>query len=918
MSGDNRRRSSRLSGNKMSDTKVDVRNVKTSSTDKSDLENQGLKGKAGLKKPLPRASKDEKIPKKKMRRSNTYSNVSGLGLVVPVIKDEEVEGLAKTEDGIHILKEQIDKCNISGFEIINAHTICHGGEKMQNVSELPSFLKEENKSSSEKNDIADDDSFVEVDSLEMDNDKGHTLIDKQSKLEHSFVEINSETFVPDTDLKRTHKGNENNEKTEPGIGSEVIASVGVKSPKSTPMVTNQGINKPLKNPALRKVNKENSFLDSLNETSSVVEPPSFLSPDSFVEDAMKYKLRSAKKCKQYTDKDCTSAVVNLMNHLDNSRPVISPDTFVKETSAKKPVLKDRNLEEPCPENVLNESIPHDVMIHQLKVVTANLHEQSFENDIKKVEVETFPLTNETERSEKEVLDRKETFIKKRSSPRFSIPAMEVEFRRGTFVKGAKKTKLLEKQQPSEASPRRTTFTVIKKTNVSALKARPRARSDETPRTQRGRTRSQTKAVLESNDCDAIDKTSAGIEAREETDRVERFVQVCSETVTKNKCESEEKNQSSVNQRLFSEGSLDDQEASKVEFKIADEIMLEQANTQSGGCSLTITKSRPSDALMSNIRKTGATSACLFSENCNKSISHSDKHVCGLVENEEDCLELSQISSKNSTYEVSANKSILLNQTGLKNDSFPSTPHQLPDSPNPDHSRRSTHVVEKPKVLDLSMANRKQLFPSIVDYEGDSTEDKSVSQNEKVFNEVNEAHLNNGVKDDNLTNSNSRRRISARKSMKRSVESTDSIKDQSVHVEIKMENAIAKERSNIRNGTEFKNKDLKEESADNEPEREKTGQLFFVPIENKPVKELAKPVRTGPHTFLKKRSNTIVQNEDRKEAKRIKSESDSVALKTVVAKRELKTGKPQTNSRGTHQRMKATGKMALHYFILTLY
>ena len=813
-SGDNRRKSPRLSGNKKSDAKIEMRTVKSGSVDKSDQENQGLKEKAGLKKPLPRMSKDEKVPKKKMRRSNTYSNVSGTGLVIPVINGEMIDGLAKTEDKTHILKEQINKCNVSGFEIIDTNTVCHGDEKAQSVVELPSFLQTENGPSSEKNN-AEENSFVEVDSLEMENDKCHSR--NKSNLEHSFVEINSETFESGSDLKRTYKGNENAENDEPE--NRVNTNVGIKSTTSPAVIANQGINKAFKNSALRNVKKENSFLDSLNDSPSVVEPPSFLSPDSFVEDAMKYKLRSAKKGRQYNNVDGASNV-NLTNPLDKSRPVISPDTFIKETSAKKLVTKDKDAG----------------------------------ND-----AGTFP-TGENERFEKEI-ERRETFIKKCSSPRFSVPAVEVDFRRGTFVKDAKKAKLLEKQQPSEASPRRTTFTVIKKTSISALKAKARARSDESPRTPRRRTRSQTKAALETSDYGDFDKTSAGFDEREETDSVERPVKVNSGTVTKSKCEPEEKIKSLTNQRLFSEDSLE--------------------------------------------------------ENCNKAVSQSDKQMDNLDENEENCLELSHISSKNSTYEVSANKSILLNQTGLKNDSFPSTPHQLPTSPNPDHSRRSTHIVEKPKVLDLSIVDRKQLFPRIVDYEEDSTEDKSGSQSENVMDEIIEMKddiQSNDEEDDNRTKPGTRR-LSARKSWKKSVESTNGNNDLSDQIEIKSIREIDKAKTNTNIKSQMRNKELTEENADNAPEKKETGQLFFVPIENKPVKELAKPVRSGPHTFLKKRSNTVVQNEDRKQAKRIKSETDSAALKAAAAKREPKTGKPelktgktQNGLRGTQSKMKAAGKI----------
>lgn len=52
-------------------------------------------------------------------------------------------------------------------------------------------------------------------------------------------------------------------------------------------------------------------------------------------------------------------------------------------------------------------------------------------------------------------------------------------------------------------------------------------------------------------------------------------------------------------------------------------------------------------------------------------------------------------------------------------SFPCTP--LPTSPNPDLSRRSTHVVENPRIIDGSLLERKRLFPPLDDEEQENKE-----------------------------------------------------------------------------------------------------------------------------------------------------------------------------------------------------
>ncbi|KAJ8300165.1 hypothetical protein KUTeg_021684 [Tegillarca granosa] len=62
------------------------------------------------------------------------------------------------------------------------------------------------------------------------------------------------------------------------------------------------------------------------------------------------------------------------------------------------------------------------------------------------------------------------------------------------------------------------------------------------------------------------------------------------------------------------------------------------------------------------------------------------------------------------------------ESGSKLSSFPTTPVELPNSPNPDLSRRSTHTVQNPKVLNLSTGQRKRLFPPLNDNDNCETTD----------------------------------------------------------------------------------------------------------------------------------------------------------------------------------------------------
>ena len=912
-STENRRHSQRLSGNKLVLENIEI--VKHESNTRTEQERVSVE-KQGPKKLLPRGKKDEHIPKKKMRRSNTYSNVSGIGLPIPIIHGETIQGHMSIEGQLSVIK---DNSNISGFEVKEAQNF--NCDRKEIVSSLPSFLEADDKTvatkTCDKSDKENSHSFVEVDSLdnckETELEKNSLSSDRKSDLEHSFIEIESDICKANNGLRETYHLNEKNAllskkpTTNASNNSELLIENTVKDPVLVECIqieTCQIMN----NPVLNHLKTEESFKDSLNQTPDLTEPPSFLSPDSFVENAMKYKLRrSARKVNPNDEVESPTSSVNLKSHLNVSRPIVSPDTFVREMSSVKKTVSTNKLTEleidrqkpPSPETVLNDSIPHNVIIQQLESVKANLHDQNFVNGKPvKGKFDSCSTKNNNKKlavnTEADILDRRETFIKKRSSPRLSVPSSEMDFRRGTFVVEAKKAKVLECQQPSEASPRRTTFTVIKKATIDASKLRARARSDETPRNLRRRARSQNKAsTKEANEktaeeCSNEKNKSISI-ANTCTD--ERKMIVAEEKPVKTKSDTVNKEKRVEIKKINSEEECDS------EFKSAGEISQEHTDEATRRCTLTVTKSRPSDALLNHVKNTEGISVNLFPASHNNSSDKSRRQLDSFNENEEDSLDTSQKLSKNSTFEVSANKSIILNKSGIQSDSFPTTPGELPLSPNPDHSRRSTHVVEKPKVLDLSRTNRKQLFPGIVDYEED-TEDNTASPKESNDKNVSITFDYNKIKT-GCPSSNTRS-AAAGKSLNVIAEQTEKIDRINSKIETQScQNLDFSDASRANgSGSVVSMTEVKKEINDKKmSDSNRVGEVYFVPVDNKQMKEVAKPVMTGPHSFLKKRSNAVVQNEDRIQSKRVRSDSDD-AVKGKV----LRVEKPKLiNARVTRSR-----------------
>ena len=949
----NRRQSQRLSATKVIHA-GEINNKVDQTEPETKLEKKSFAGKQTLKKSYSRSKKDEQIPKKKLRRSNTYSNVSGTGLPLPIICDEGMKDHVSIKSQKNLKNNPMVSSEIIGTQSFSCDT-------KQTVNSLPSFLEHDEKVSDAKSRNSSEKetshSFVEIDSLE--SNKETNVSAKKSDLEHSFIEIESQICEEIPNFKETYscktaKNKSSNEKlaTDAINECDFVEEEIIMKDTVTEDDRQKDYCQKIKNPVLNNL-KENSFKDSLDETPDMIEPPSFLSPDSFMEDAINYKLRrSGRKIKQNTEMKSPTNTAHLRNHLNSSRHIVSPQSFVREMDSMNTIKTEEKHREnsPSPDTVLNDSIPHAVVIEQLESIKAKLNDQSSNKQTNVKDMSgIYSKTNGNSKtrflqSGPDNFDERETFIKKRTSPRFSVASSEADFRRGTFVVGAKKAKL-DHQQPSEASPRRTTFTVIKKATISASKMKARARSDEIPRDFHRRSRSQNKV------CQKVNASKDQKNIVKQTP-----VKVESEILTKG----------SFNENVPTSDNTKQDNANnnkdELDFMCAGEISKENINeAPTRRCTLTVTKSKPCDALVKQASRTESIAANLFPGKSHlNSFDRSQSYLDSFNE-DEDSLQTAQKSSKNSTFEVSANKSILLNKSSERADSFPLTPNELPSSPNPDHSRRSTHVVEKPKVLDLSRIDRKQLFPCIVDYEADtnsisasSTEhcdeqihvaindegsDQSQNVNYKTDSPSSNTRsaaartsLNDSTDQSQSVNcktdspSSNTRSAAARKSLNDSTEqnqqdTTDSGKTENKNrfhrsdtkeTRNRSGSEVSKDKGTEQNvqdttdshsgKTENKNRshrsDTKEtrnrsgsELSKNETEKEKdsqtkqTGGIYFVPFDNKVQKEVERPVRNGPHAFLKKRSNVVVQSEDRLQSKRIKSDLEDLRKKAVKAEKQ---------------------------------
>ncbi|XP_052220933.1 abnormal spindle-like microcephaly-associated protein homolog [Dreissena polymorpha] len=694
-------------------------------------------------------SKEAAIPRKKMRRSNTYSNVSGIGLVVPIIHNEEVTGHRDTS----LLK--VGECDISGLNVLETSD--------NNVNVLPSFMKV-------KQEVDSEPSFMK-NFKSRDGPKSNVIQNSQP------------SFLDDD-----------------GCSNNLEPSFLMPCPKT-----------------LKHVKLEDSFQDSLDikEDQENVKPeePSFLQS--------KDKLKSLRR----------SGRLDKHSELNVLRSI-------KKNQREGGTNKKRR------------SSDGNSVLKQLKNLKTFIHEKSLE-----IEENCANLS----------LERSETFATQTKSPRFSMVATG-DIRRGTFVTDPAKIKLLEDQKPSQASPRRTTFTVLKTVEQNVKR---------TASTIHTGTLNEEEDEVISN-IGAIEralKANKNNIVHDEQNKEPKLERMYSADSLDNNS-LEEKFGSAQNkepklERMYSADSLDNNSLEE-KFGSATEIVTEPTENYSRRATLTVTKSHPSEALIQHhAQKSGAVTS-LFRT--------AKKNPIECIQ-EEDASQ-SQHSAQNSTFEVSAEESVL-----LKDADFQPTPVHLPTSPLLNLSRRSTHVVLKPQVVNITGNSGIQVIKDAKNVNSDHSiiNARMQSESAKTCTEIIPYIVPEITEDIDVfspPSANTRRRtLSARRSLGKKIEH-----------DVSQDSIACENASNV-------NKPYCPEGD--------VLSLFFIPVDKDNVDEQVKKRvhKAEPKQFLKKRSNPCTQEVDQR-TKRVCNDKTTVAdTKSNMATTVIQRKPGSTSSQDARQPVK---------------
>ncbi|XP_067661837.1 abnormal spindle-like microcephaly-associated protein homolog [Haliotis asinina] len=200
----------------------------------------------------------------------------------------------------------------------------------------------------------------------------------------------------------------------------------------------------------------------------------YLSPDSFLNDSLASRISGigATPGKPYFD------TTPDFNHDEFEKSIISPNSFLEElSSTRNDSLEDRRFSRiPSPGSVLNGSVPHDVMVKQLKSVRTSLYEKSLEFESRKTKNVKFTVASKTSR---------QTSTNHTKKTGVFAPTLS-SARRATFI-SKKADKEILSGAPNAPSPRRATFLVSKK-KQGMKKSSPKAQ--EPLKGQKKMTRSQ--------------------------------------------------------------------------------------------------------------------------------------------------------------------------------------------------------------------------------------------------------------------------------------------------------------------------------------------------------------------------------------------------------------------------------------------
>ncbi|KAL4219252.1 hypothetical protein ACF0H5_021834 [Mactra antiquata] len=834
-----RRRSSRLSGKF---DKADKENVENSDPMQEINSRESKERKAVLKR------EDEKN-RRKMRRSDTYSNVSGVGLTVPIIQGETVQGLKDTS--------LLNACNISGIEPLEKPTAATD-YSCEDVFEAPADVV-----NGEVEEIVE------------------KTVAKVYDAEPSFLEsvhqpavAHAVTDEPSFMIKNTPVRDRQKMSDEPSFLQDPGTNAKNNLENQEPSFMENIEEKVLKKSKISALQNIENYNDSLEAENQALDEPSFLAPEN---NKSKVKSRSLHKRSgiQEIDSDNQPTGIKLLRSA-KKRKSRSIGSIEAKQNGKENALNHESGK------TLNDSVGHNSILEQLKNLKSFVHDKSLE--IEKSGNESFHETvvNGTESQ------KRETFVKQDIS-RFSIAGSETNIRRGTFVTGPSKIKIIESQQPSEASPRRTTFTVVKN------------------------------AQINKNSKQKVDVT-VNVVLEEEEDSLEEV----DEKVTDKAIDASEVPEQGMliekKERMMSKDSLEN-DSFETQTKSPQEIFTENIEVFTRRSTLTVTKSRPSDALREYAHRTGATSTCLFKPNSVvASIPEKDDSLS--VVNTNEANSSYQKSSQNSTFEVPLEDSVI-----IRNSSFPSTPHcLLPNSPHLNDSKRPTHIIEKPKIVDLNNISVKQLFAADsndIDGKLDAKVEETCNDKERQLTCKDEIDSSDLV---SPPSANTRRKVSARRSVSTLRQSTEPIQEVTSDLkstesplmkasvgrksaEIVKESNVTPEKPATDIMIDGSQVDSKPCANNASPSTEDNGLLFFIPLDNKVCEEapIRPPVqRPNPSQFLKKRSNPVTQDVDRR-CKRTKSENFEI---TQVRQQKPLTTKlaPSQPVRVTRQTIKSTGSL----------
>ncbi|ESO92879.1 hypothetical protein LOTGIDRAFT_232956 [Lottia gigantea] len=522
-----------------------------------------------------------------------------------------------------------------------------------------------------------------------------------------------------------------------------------------------------RNKSTENENKENSPL-KCPKTKSAPEiikstEKKFLSPETFLNDSLNPDSVKV-PIKQHPVFACI-----------HENQTVSPNSFLEDMNNSH---GDSSLkgEVPSPSKVLQDAIPHNLIVEQLKNVQTSLHEQSFDK-----------LLSHTQKKCIQKISSSKAPVVNLSNPTVGKGA---EDRRTTFLKQkqVKKTEKIVKKQVDYQSPRRTTFLVSLKKNRASVKKeeltksckktesinkedKPKRRKllgsnkvGQTPVSKQGKSREEKEEVI-TFDSVAMTRTKEVVEEVTIQTETQQVYQIFTGTVTKDKPSPNlQDTKRTHGKRLFDSNSpkkdtsplartVTKDKPSQVHGKVIGKNLFEDREStitpqrtspfidefgspsvlpsspseiSTRRTTLTVTKQRPSDALLHATQRVLDNNVFECTPTGRES-NGENNDTCMVIEMKKSPSLLKVEDPTKSLFTQAPVSPVLLG-----------SPSKLPTSPNPDMSRRSTHLVASPKFVDLSSVSPKRLFPPLDDVLEPVSEEKEKpdSINEKIENQEN--------------------------------------------------------------------------------------------------------------------------------------------------------------------------------------